>query len=496
MNRKVLLSSCFAGYAALTASQALAQAPVGPEIKPKMALNFGSEKEDALSAFALDADGSFWVAGMNKGLVDTFTYDWFVAKLSADGKPQWMRVYGSSGEDSTMRHIDMAGEGVPRMLALVPDGSGAIVAGRSEGGPDAAKNPHAAVIYKVKPDGSLAWSKAFRPGWENKMNQSAGATSVTVVGKRAYVVGVTSAESLGWVSVFDTDSGEMKSSQGYDFGPTYNDRLFSVVADEKNKVLYAGGWSGQGNKGVIVKLSLEDTPKLQWAKRIPNGWASTVPDLDLDKEGNIYLASEVHGAKTWVEAWKMSPDGKVVWRVKYDTETPIPTNNTHALRVINDKVVILGRIAYAKTQTHSDQKFGDSLVLVLDKDGNKLKDMFHFTGTAGGWWAMERSRGVAVKGDTMYVAGNTWSEGANYAGQWRKPDDYKLPGAIVKDQGGAPLEDLTPKVEDQMKWAPKDASWLKWTDTTAQLTVGSPEEMSRKVQRSTQCYIYGFDKFL
>lgn len=493
MKNRRRLASCVTAAVCLVPLSAAAQAPSGPEVKPKFAYNFGSEKEDALASFALDKDGNFWVAGMNKGLVDGFTYDWFVAKLSSDAKPQWMRVYGSANEDSTMRHIDMAGEGLPRMLALVPDGSGAIVVGRSGTDHNSAKAPDAAVIWKVKPDGSLAWSKAFRPGWENKMIQGAGATSVTVVGKRAYVVGVTAAESMGWVSVFDTDSGELKSSNGYDFGPTYNDRLFSIVADEKNKALYAGGWSGQGNKGVIAKLSLEDSPKLQWAKRIPNGWGSTIPDLDLDQDGNVYLASEVHGAKTWVEAWKLTPDGKVVWRIKYDTNTNGPTNNTHALRLINDKVVILGRIGYGNTQTHSDQKFGDSLLLVLDKDGNKVRDLFHFTGTAGGWWAMERSRGVAVKGDVVYVAGNTWSEGANYAGQWRKPDDYKLPGVVTKDAGG-PLEDITVKVEDQTKAGTKDATWLKWTDTSAQLTVGAPEEMSRKVQRSTQGYIYGFEK--
>lgn len=464
--------------------------PEGPEVQPKLALNFGTEAgEEALSSFARDKDGAFWVAGMSKSLVDKFTYDWFVARLSADGKPQWMRVYGSKFEDSTVRHIDMAGEGIPRMLALCPDGSGAIVVGRSEAGPEG-KSPHAAVVFKVSPDGALVWSKAFRPGWENKMIQSAGATGVVVVGDRAYVVGVTSAESQAMLAVFDAGTGEMKSVQGFDMAPGSNDRFFALAADEQNKALWVGGWSAKGNKAVVGKLTLEDKPTLTFMKRIPNGWASTVPDIALDADGNAYLASEVHGATTWVEAWKIAPDGAVVWRAKYDTGSRIDRQNTHAIAVHGDKVIILGRISYSGTQTHSDTIQGDSLVLVLDRDGKKLFDMYHFTGTHKLLMSMERARGCALDGDTFWVAGNIWSDGAQYAGQWRKPDDYKLPCAVALDTPAA--EDAEVKLEDQSASAPRDPSWLEWTDTTDKLTVGSPSEMS-KTQRSTQCWIFAFE---
>lgn len=481
---------------------ALAQTAIAP-LQPTLARVFGGPQDDVLSSMVVDPSGAAYFVGETKSFFDKTYNDVLVTKVNPDGALAWARTYGTPDDDRAKAYIDGKHGASARMAALGPDGSlyvamGSMAKGRRE--------PWAAVLFKVTPAGELAWSKVWRPGWDNMAKFQATGSTVAVAGNRVYLAGMTgggqtSEEGLVFLASFDAASGEQKAIVAFDPSPGSNDRVFSVHADGKSVVL--AGWNGKTNRGQITRFSVEgDALKLDWSKAVPlASTGSTLCDVDRDGAGNLYLAADIHGTGTFVQVIKLGPDGAFKWSRRYNAGASNDKNNTRTLRVIGDKLVVGGRVGLMGTQTHADRQFGDSLLLTFDLEGKLLSEHYHFTGTAQDVVAMDGVTSVGAVGNKLYVAGYLWPYGKNHVGEWRDPNGYTVNHPVSEDaDADLLLTDVKPALVELPKTAARNASELgslAWKDVTAAVSIGTPKEQTDLPHgQQTQFYLFVFDGLL
>ena len=472
-------------------------------LAPALARVFGGPQDDVLSSMVVDASGAAYFVGETKSFFDKTYNDVLVVKLDPSGTVAWAHTYGTPDDDRAKGYIDGKHGASARMAALGPDGSlyvatGSMVKGR--------RDPWAAVLFKVTPAGELAWSKVWRPGWDNMAKFGATGSTVSVAGNRVYLAGMTGAgqtseEGFSFLASFDARSGEQKGLVAFDPSPGSNDRVFSIHADAKSVVM--AGWNGKTNRGQLTRFSVEkDVLKLEWSKTVPlASTGSTLCDIDRDAAGNLYLAADIHGSGTFVQIFKLGPDGSFLWGRRYNPGASNDKNNTRTLRVLGDKLVVGGRVGLTGTQTHADRQFGDSLLLIYDLDGKLLSEHYHFTGTAQDVVAMDAVTSVGAVGKKLYVAGYLWPYAKNHVGEWRDPAGYAVNHPSAEDSAAdLLLDDVEPEVLDLSGIAARDASQvpsLRWKDVTAALSNGTPQEQTAAEHgQQTQFYLFVFDGLL
>lgn len=474
-----------------------------PPMEPVVARVFGGAQDDVLSSMVVDASGAAYFVGETKSFVDKTYNDILIVKLAADGSLAWARTYGTPDDDRAKNYIDGKHGASARMAALGPDGSlyvtaGSMVTGRRE--------PWAALLLKVSPTGELAWSRVWRPGWDNMAKFQATGSTVAVAGNRVYMAGMTGAgqtseEGQSFLASFDVATGDQKAIVAFDPSPGSNDRVFSAQADGKTVLL--AGWNGKTNRGQLTRFSVAgDAFKLDWSKTIPfASTGSTACDVDRDAAGNIYLAGDIHGTGTNIEILKLGSDGAFKWGRRYNPGATNDRNNTRTVRVFGDKLVVAGRVGLMGTQTDADRNYGDSLLLTYDLDGKLLTEHYHFTGTANDVVAMDGATSVGAAGKKLYVGGYIWPYAKNHVGQWRDPNGYTVshPSADIPANEFT-FVDVTPATLDLGKSASKagkDLPSLTWKDVTAEVTNGTPKQATDAPHaQQTQFYLFTFNGLL
>ncbi len=455
---------------------------------------FGAAKSDSFISLAPADDGSVYVGGTSKELLDDFYSDFTVVKLSATGTVQWARAWGGAQHDEVRPHIDSEGEGSARHLAAAP-GGGVFVAGLSNSVADF----NAAVLLHYSSDGALSWARAWKPNWSNQANSEAKLMAVTATADTVYTVGTTGGEAAWLLQAF-TLSGGAKWSVAIDPSAGLNDRPFSVVAGGTS--LYAGGWVGTGNEGLIIKLNVAGAlPTIDWAVRVKLPLGSTIPDLDVDGEGNLYAAADIHGVGTYHAVLKLSPAGSLLWAREYNRAVESQVDTTHVVRAYAGGVIVGGRVSYTQgSDVETDRVLGDSVFFIVNADGTLKSDAYYFTGNeaqAGGG-TMDRVRGLLARDGKLIVAGNTWSETGQYTGTWRTPASRGITPSFTESTEILLQTFNVGTVEDLSAIAPLTEAEITGAASSdiTQAIVSTPSASADGTAKSTQGFIFWFDGLL
>ncbi len=468
-------------------------------LKPSLERVWGGNSSDVLNGLALDSSGNALTVGVSKSFVDSYYGDLLVSKLSPTGELLWAKNIGTPGLDSPMRYIDGDHGATSRAIATDAQNSVYVVA-RAAWKINA--EPQTQIVVKLSANGEILWSKAWRPHWKNQANGTTNASSVTVVGNRVYVAGGggdAGDEAQILVSILDANNGNQLDALTIDPTPGSNDRVFSLVANPAGTTIYLGGWNGRTGRGQILKLGVaNDKLEFLWAKEMPQETrGSTISDLDLDANGNLYAASDVHGTQTYLELFKLDPNGKVLWGRRYNAGVRNDRNNARVVRVIGDKVYLGGRVGFQE-YTQADYQFGDSALLQYNFDGKLERELFHFTGTQQDVVAMDHTMGIAAYGNRLYVAGWIYPLGTNVVGEWRDPSNYKFPHESTNLAASAQSSEPILGVKTLRLTAPQKSGeeiGLVSTDVKERIEIGTAKEMSSK-NRNTQHYLFGFDNLI
>jgi hypothetical protein len=263
---------------------------------------------DAARDLALDAAGNVYVTGQYYGTADFGTInltsvggaDGFVAKLDSTGTFKWAKSWGTAADEM--------GSGVG-----VDSGSNVYVAGL---GLAATQAQSGVDVLKFSASGSASWADWIKTQWivpPDLAVNSAGNVFVasTFTGlvdfdpgpkttnvyaessASAYVLELTNAGKLGWISTFIGQT-------GYSFAQ-------SVALDGSGNVVVGGRYSGtvDFNPGAAVTTltttsgayitKLNAQGGLVWARSLDSADGANVNGLAVDAAGSIYATGEFSG---------------------------------------------------------------------------------------------------------------------------------------------------------------------------------------------------------
>jgi hypothetical protein len=383
----------------------------------------GAKTDEMITGMVADKDGNCFVAGQVTGLADRFAYDIFYARINADGKLAWAKLWNGPFRDysrdpgqnaetgGSSNAIDIDEEGFVYLTGAVSPGK--------------TNNNYASLVMKIDPKtGEPVWEKLWRPEWPEKILDKHGceAYALDVNGGHVYVVGTTGAgvdgsNALIFLMSLSAKDGSVEMQRYIDPTPKTTDRAYCVRADGKGNV-YVGGLVA-GKYGFLARFKdlHGDAPKVAWAKKVNCGWGSNLNYLDVDKEGNVYCSLDRRGARTYFSFIKMDPEGKLVWGKTYDGGSN-KNNNTSFVKVVGENLYVGGRTG----QGWYDSQMGDGKLLkVRCKDGKELWSAFYFTGKGPDELGEHRAKGIAVRGKKIYLLGQVYSgslNGVRFWGYW------------------------------------------------------------------------------
>ncbi|MGW4502722.1 alpha/beta fold hydrolase [Micromonospora sp. NPDC004336] len=215
---------------------------------------FGTPANDRLYGVVPLADGGVIAAGYTRGDLDgrhpgSPADDGFVARLTATGQRTWLTQAGDPAKADRFYAV-----------AAAPDG-GAYVAGYTSGSFDgtAPAGDKDAVLVRVAPDGSVAWSRQFGGPGEDK------AYAVAVDADGVYVAGGTSAGlpgttalggTDGWLARFDPAGNR---SWATSVGGAGDDLLGGVTVSSTGTVVATGSVGGEATAGGTDVLTVAYT---------------------------------------------------------------------------------------------------------------------------------------------------------------------------------------------------------------------------------------------
>ncbi len=402
----------------------------------------GAKTDEMITGMVADKAGNCFVAGQVTSLADRFAYDIFYARINADGKLAWAKLWNGPYRDYS-RDPGQNGEtgGSSNAIDIDEEGfvylTGAVSPGKTN-------NNYASLVMKIDPQtGEPVWEKLWRPGWPKALLDKHGceAYALDVNKGHVYVVGTTGdakdvgSNALVFLMSLSAKDGSLEMQRYIDPTPKTNDRAYCVRADGKGNV-YVGGLVA-GKYGLLAKFKdvHADAPKVAWVQKINCGWGSNINYLDVDTEGNVYCSLDRRGASTFFSFIKMSPDGKLVWGKTYGKGRG-KNNNTSFVKVVGENLYVGGRYG----DGWYDGQMGDGKLLKVDcKEGKELWSAFYFTGKGPDEMCEHRAKAIAVRGKKLYVLGQIYSgslNGVRFWGYWyngvAKLSNYKPSISPVK----------------------------------------------------------------
>ncbi|MBI5607393.1 MAG: hypothetical protein HY902_00775 [Deltaproteobacteria bacterium] len=389
--------------------------PVGATVEPDQALGT-PDKDELVGTMVADSAGNQYVSANVDFSIDEGV---LVTKVGADGKLLWSKFWNGQYKDRARDPGQNAESGGSAgSLSLDAAGNLYAIASISRSSANSAFNGG---ITKIGADGTPAWSKLFGYGKLDKASQSAEFYAVDASGPVVYAAGTcgdpTNAiggEGLALFVALDPADGSVKAKKGFDFTPTYNDRIYAVRGDGKGSA-WIGGVSGSG--AYIAKIKNADSaPEIEWVKTVGLGKGGNVNSLDLDGAGNLYAGLDVRGSLTALAFGKFGPDGSALW-TKQVLSGSGDKNNVHVARFIGGKLWVGGRIFI----DGFDGQMGDGWLGRVSPDGALEWSAFHFSGKGPDEMAEHRVKGIAVTGDKVRAVSQVYTgtmNGVRYAGYW------------------------------------------------------------------------------
>jgi hypothetical protein len=271
--------------------------------------------KDAARDLAVDAAGNVYVTGQYSGTADFGPInltsvggaDGFVAKLDASGTFQWARSWGTAADEiGSSVGVDSGGNVYVAGLRLA--------ATQAQSGVD---------VLKFSATGSAAWAEWINTQWSlppalavNGAGNVFIASSFTGIvdfdpspkttavsagpSASAYVLELTNAGKLGWVSTFVGQT--VSSTTGFAFGQ-------SIALDGSGNVVVEGHYSGtvdfdpgrgvttltatSSNCAFITKLNAQGG--LVWARSLDGATGAYANGLAVDAAGSIYATGSFQG---------------------------------------------------------------------------------------------------------------------------------------------------------------------------------------------------------
>lgn len=233
-------------------------------------------------------DNNVYVTGYTNSALDGHlgSYDAFLASYDADGNKNWLKQFGSAGNDYAH--------------GLAARGSLIFVAGYTSGDMFGATNQGGVDIYLAAFDtsGNAVPSQSLQTGTSS--DDYAYALALAPDGGKV-VVGATKGNidgsNQGQTDAFAIKIGS-NGSQVWkkQFGSTANDRFWAVAIDSDGSIYAGGATEGNlaghasfgGTDPMLFKLNAADgTPA--WSRHIGNGTTETGRGVAIDSSGDVYL---------------------------------------------------------------------------------------------------------------------------------------------------------------------------------------------------------------
>jgi len=368
---------------------------------------WGTSVADDFSGSVIDNSGNMYFVGASQP--DGYLGNIFLTKMSLSNQTVvWSKEFNSGEQDkfwSPSENGHSNGGGGSRCIALDDAGNvyiaGSVVDGFSE-----------VFVMKIDPSGNVLWETRWEENSSGLANGEAKAYALDVSGSRVFVTG----ETPGAVFLLTLDQAtgtvQPETNVGFDASAGYNDRGYTIKS-VNGDVVYIAGWEGESNSGILYKFS-GGGATFEWQEKIALGTAHRISDIDLDLNGNIYLAVDFRGVSTYIGAMKLTADGNLVWAKKFQGESN-DRNNVSSLRILNGSVFIGGRGSYTNYDTG---QFGDGTFINLDLNGNLLHVYNYFAEDNN---TGERIEAIHYYNGSIILAGETWPEYSDIEGKWYIP---------------------------------------------------------------------------
>lgn len=386
-------------------------------INLKFNFAWGTEGDDNFAGSVVDADGNMYILSGSTSL--NYVQKIHLTKISLiNDSLIWSKTISSpySLFFPTSSYNGLSHDEASSKYIATDQSGNVYIAGTCT------KGYNQVFVLKVNPQGNLLWQRNWEPDNSGLAQGSAMAFAIDINNNRVYITGSTgggtsSEEAMAFLLMLDVWSGEIldNTSLGIDPSTGSNDCAYAVKAN-KDRNVYLAGWEGKNNSGLLIKYSA-DGDEFEWCKRIDLGTGGRIIGIDLDEQGDIYLACDFKGNSTYLGILKLNAAGSYIWGKKYQGRSN-EINNISCLRVLNGHLYVGGRGSFEK---YDLSKFGDGCLLKLDFLGNLINEMNYFTGEEAHDNSGQRIKSINYFDGNLILSGNTWSDYKKIAGHWYIP---------------------------------------------------------------------------
>ncbi len=434
----------------------------------------GAASDEMITGMVADEQGNVFFAGQVTGVADRFAYDLFFGKISAAGELAWAKLWHGPYRDYTRDPGQNDASGGSANAIDIDTAGDVYLCGSVS--PNRYNNSFAALVLKIDgDDGAIVWEKLWRPAWPERLlaKHGADAYGLDAHDGHVYVTGTTGAgrENANALVLFlslAAADGTIEFQRAVDPTPQTTDRGYSVRAGEQGQV-YVGGLKAKTSLLLRFDGAGESAPELAWARVLETGWGSSINDLAVDAAGAVFAALDRRGASCFFSFAKLTPAGELAWARTYKGAAGNENHNISFVELVGDALWTGGRIGL----DGYDAQMGDGLLLAVDAAAGELRDsFFYYSGKGPDEIAAHRIKGLARRGQTLYVLGQVYTgskNGQRYWGYWydgvSQLADYRpaveplelgaeavadIPEGAVQDASGArELIDLTERLEYQ-----------------------------------------------
>jgi hypothetical protein len=249
---------------------------------------FGTSGDDAGYGIAVDGSGNVYVTGGTFGGLDGNSWggrDIFVAKYSSAGVREWVRQFGTSGDD--------AGNGI------AVDGSGNVYV---TGWVNPSMDSFGIFVAKYSGTGVRQWVRQLGTnGWDAGNGIAVdGSGNVYVTGETLGRVGGNPSAGGRDIFVVKYSSTEVKEWIRR-FGTSGDDAGNGIAMDGSGNVYVTGGTFGRldGNSSAggrdIFVVKYSSTGAKQWIRQFGTSGDDVGDDIAVDGSGNVYVTGKTEG---------------------------------------------------------------------------------------------------------------------------------------------------------------------------------------------------------
>ncbi len=281
-----------------------------------------------------------------------------------------------------------------------------------------ANNVFSVVVLKIdKSNGKLVWAKKWNHKPANVPTRASNdlAYALAVDDNNVYVTGTLGDDKV-LLLIYDKKDGNLKFQGEFELSNLSKD-IGTVAKIAPDGSLYIAGMSG--NKTFLAKFFVQGKsyPQLLWVKTISTGYRICVDDMDIDEDGNIYLAFNTEGKSTRFMIAKLDELSDFIWLKIFPAERS-NLNATRFVKVYGKYLYVGGRVAMEGL----NNKSGDGIVMKLDKETGDVASWYlYYTGNENDNYSMHDIEAVVKTNDGFVVFGQVLGAPnniSNYTGVW------------------------------------------------------------------------------